>query len=266
MARTSIANADLGSSVRGKLNTLFCNPTAADPTTASDNTQGYDVGSTWFNTATGVFWECHDATTNAAKWQKIANGTAASFRTLSAVWYDLFDDAARGAGLSSFATDLYLFPFTIRERVTLTDIGVGITTLSAVGGGADVCMAGIYAHNAATARPTGAALASVTGLSTTATGGVSATLGAAVTFDPGTYWAAGQANNTTVRVLSVTQTTGADIATRIGSTLLANIARTATVQLVVSGNTYGTFPDLTAATFTENNSTARQPRLFGKVQ
>lgn len=42
----------------------------ADPLTSNDTTQGYQVGSLWFNTTAGALrlWSCRDNTAGAAKW------------------------------------------------------------------------------------------------------------------------------------------------------------------------------------------------------
>ncbi len=39
-----------------------------DPVVTNDNTQDYGVGSSWFNTATGIEWHCVSAGTGAAVW------------------------------------------------------------------------------------------------------------------------------------------------------------------------------------------------------
>jgi len=50
----------------------FSNMTATtNPTVNSDQTQGYSVGSTWFNTTTNVVYVCADAATGAAVWSQI---------------------------------------------------------------------------------------------------------------------------------------------------------------------------------------------------
>jgi hypothetical protein len=43
---------------------------SADPATGNDSTQGYGVGSIWFNTTAGAlrWWECRDSSVAAAKW------------------------------------------------------------------------------------------------------------------------------------------------------------------------------------------------------
>lgn len=43
---------------------------AANPGAVNDATQGYSVGSKWFNTSTKVWWRCVDATANAAVWSQ----------------------------------------------------------------------------------------------------------------------------------------------------------------------------------------------------
>jgi hypothetical protein len=42
--------------------------TNSAPTAANDNSQGYVIGSTWTDTATGVYYVCVDATVGAAVW------------------------------------------------------------------------------------------------------------------------------------------------------------------------------------------------------
>lgn len=251
----------------GGSSSIYVPPTAGsgDPTTAFDSSQGYYKNATYFNATSETAWICKDATVGAAKWQKLSNSLFPGYRG-GGVWYDLFDDQSRLAGVAAFNTDLYLFPFLIKEKVTLTDLGIGITTLSAVGSGGDVAMVAIYAHDQTVGRPTGAPLASVQGIATTATGGASVAIGSDLALDPGLYWGASQANNSTVRCLSVAQVSQADIATRIGSATIGNVGRLASIALVVSANTYGTFPNLTSATFTENNGSGRLARILGKTK
>jgi hypothetical protein len=47
------------------------NSASSDPATSNDNTQGYAVGSRWFNAATKSFWRCSDSATSAAVWQNL---------------------------------------------------------------------------------------------------------------------------------------------------------------------------------------------------
>lgn len=41
---------------------------AADPGATNDSTQGYSLGSKWYNTSTGIWWRCTSATAGAATW------------------------------------------------------------------------------------------------------------------------------------------------------------------------------------------------------
>jgi hypothetical protein len=43
-----------------------------NPASSNDNTQGYSVGSRWFNSTTGVEWLCTSSTTGAAVWVSMA--------------------------------------------------------------------------------------------------------------------------------------------------------------------------------------------------
>lgn len=49
------------------------NATGSDPLVSDDNTQGYSVGSQWFNTSSGVLWIASDVTTGAAVWVEQVN-------------------------------------------------------------------------------------------------------------------------------------------------------------------------------------------------
>lgn len=54
----------------------------SNPTAGADTTQGYSVGSLWFNTATGVGYTCTDATSTAAIWKNITDGAATTASNL----------------------------------------------------------------------------------------------------------------------------------------------------------------------------------------
>lgn len=246
---------------RTALGVFLNNVSATSPTTTDDNTQGYVAGSKWLNTTISTVFVCRDAATNAAIWEKIANGIFPGY--ISGNYYDFMDEATMN-GAGAVNGSLFLYPFMIKEKVTISALAARVTTLSAVGGGLDVVMIGIYAHKASTGRPIGNPLASVTGLSTTAVAGISGVLGSNVTLEPGIYWAAGQAANSTVRMASVINT-GKLMLNFIGSATLSNVMAASGYMLTTS-NTYGTFPDLTSAAFTESiNGSPQAFRIGGKV-
>ena len=43
----------------------------ANPAVTNDVTEGYGQGSTWYNTSTGKWWFCDDASEGAASWKVI---------------------------------------------------------------------------------------------------------------------------------------------------------------------------------------------------
>lgn len=43
----------------------------ANPAPTNDVTEGYGQGSTWYNTSTGKWWFCDDASEGAASWKVI---------------------------------------------------------------------------------------------------------------------------------------------------------------------------------------------------
>jgi hypothetical protein len=166
-------------------------------------------------------------------------------------WYQAIEGASVGAGAAIAANTIKLLPFVVYRPITVQGLAARVTTLS---GGGNFQLA-IYGHNAATGRPTSTALCSTGNISTAATG----TIGAAVTanrlLQPGLYWMAINQDNST----AVYQTLTAGVAQMtalIGSATLGNIASgagTASLGLSVS-QAFGTWPDLTSASFTENTT------------
>ena len=53
---------------------ILYNEDTVDPTVSNDNTEGYGIGSRWFNTATDAEFVCLDASTGAAVWQPTTDG------------------------------------------------------------------------------------------------------------------------------------------------------------------------------------------------
>ena len=50
------------------------NVATTNPLATSDSASGYSVGSRWLNTATGVIWDCFDASVGAADWNSGSGG------------------------------------------------------------------------------------------------------------------------------------------------------------------------------------------------
>lgn len=146
------------------------------------------------------------------------------------------------------ANSIRLLPFTISKPITVAQLGARVGTVSA----ASNFQLAVYGNNAITGRPTGAALCSTANLSAASLAAVSGTV-TNVLLPPGTYWMAINQDNSTAAYTTVS---GAEAQTAylIGSTTLANIISTAatTALLVTVTQTFGTWPDLTSASFAES--------------
>lgn len=163
---------------------------------------------------------------------------------VSGRWYLPNDGRAMTTGQQAVNAALWLTPFMVMAPVTISALGVKIATASAGGN----FMLGIYEA----ARPS-APRVSISGLSTTSTNGVIGTLGASVTLRPGLHYTAIEADNATVRFQSWT---GA-------YSHMGFLSGGADPSSIVSGqcdylltNTYGSFPDLTSATLTQNTTSS----------
>lgn len=178
-------------------------------------------------------------------------------------WIGTITRGSLGAGQTQGAGTLVLHPFLVYASVSVSELGFRVATVSAGG----MTMLGIYAHSATTGRPTGNALAGVTGLSTTTATTVSAVLGAPVTLAAGLYWAAYQPDNaTSTAAVPSSSNAMTDLNTLAGASTLATAmtAVNANAQFVFFTNTYGTFPDLTGGAFTDT-SNPRGAAVFFKV-
>lgn len=256
MTIAAVANGDTGAAVRTKLNTAFAdhikhNATTTSPGVGDDNTGGYQAGSRWLNTTTGQVWTCRSPATGAAAW--IMEDTSDHPGYVSGNWYHLQAGMSLAAGAALVTNTVRLIPFALKARVTLTQLGARLTTASASG---NIQLA-IYANNGATGRPTGNAVAATGNISTTATGPVAAAfVGGDTTIDPGIYWLAANADNSTV-ICQTYPTNQVHTGWMIGSSSQSNITNTATtgtLSLSVASQTFGTWSDLTSATFSEINT------------
>lgn len=168
---------------------------------------------------------------------------------ISGNWYPPYLIGAATGGSGGANANLTLALEYLPARLVLSALGVRILTASA--GNA---MLGIYSNNPITGRPTGPALAAVTGLSTAASATVTANLGANVALDPGFYWTASQMDNATA-TFTVSVLAGFSVNSVVGSSTAGNVAGVINAGIALStANTYGSFPDLTAASFAEGTA------------
>jgi hypothetical protein len=161
-----------------------------------------------------------------------------------------------GAGVSSStvgSNSIRCYPGFFYERSTIGALGARINTVSA-GGNLQVA---IYASNFTTHRPTGLPIASSASLSTTTAGAVSTTLNtsggsiALSTNGPQLLWWCSNFDNNTATA-NGSSGTPAMSALMGGTSTQANLQNTSAILSGVSTpQTFGTWPDLTSATFTD---------------
>lgn len=167
-------------------------------------------------------------------------------------WHRLGLPVSAAAGAALTTNSIHCAPFVQMIPETVAALGARITTLAASGNFQEA----IYANNPATGRPTGTALASTGSITTGSTGVVNAT--ATGTIPAGVNWECVNADNSTV-ILEATGSAVSVMASLIGSATQANISAGAGVAdlIVTTPQTFGTWPDLTSATWTEaSNSLA----------
>jgi hypothetical protein len=139
-------------------------------------------------------------------------------------------------------------PIMIEQSITISDILTRIGTTSA---GGNIQLA-VYASDASARYPTGPALGSSGSLSTASAATVSGTFAAPISLTPGLYWVGINADNSTAQTITLSNTPP-DMMSLIGATNVANVftSTTSTSLELRYSQTFGTWPDLTAASFTE---------------
>lgn len=156
----------------------------ADPTASNDATQGYAVGSGWFNTTTQVFWRAASVGAGAASWIPMQVNDHPGYRT--GEYYGTYEGAGGSATITPAIDLIYCYPYFVRENITLTALAIRVAT----GGTTSAFKAAIYANlrTGLRGRPTGAPLAvNNTGVATTSSTTI-VDLAMAATISPGVYW------------------------------------------------------------------------------
>lgn len=170
---------------------------------------------------------------------------------VTGTWYSTVPYATVAAGVAVPINTIKLVPFTISKPITISALGARVTTAATSGN----FQLAVYANAAATGRPTGNALCTTGNISSASTGAISATASCTGALTPGTYWGGVNSDNSTA-VFQITSGAALTGAYLIGSTTLANITASSTnVSYNLSvAQTFGTWPDLTSGSFTEQNS------------
>jgi len=161
-----------------------------------------------------------------------------------------------GSGLGSGT--IYYRPFYAGTSHTVGAVGAYLATASAGGN----CAFAIYANSPTTNRPTGATLASVSGVSTTTAGPIHGNVSLAVT-KGNWYWDAILCDNTTVTFTGNAGSGGLTDTWMVGSSSEANMNGNATNhynQFSSGSATYPTFPS--SPTVADNGQTANRTPIF----
>ena len=232
----------------GGAGTLNANTATGYPTSSSDLTQGYAIGSRWLVNATGEMFFCRDATAGAAVWNRA--DSADFFGYVAGRWYIPYGVSSAASGTPPGAGTMRLFPWVNKQRATLAAIGLRVTTVSA-GGNAQ---AALYAAAPGTKSPTGTPLVMTPSMSTATAAAVNVAV--SVQIDPGLYWYATNCDNGTAAFASLSN---GSLATQ----QILGAASEAGVVGITSGSlsfqysqTFGIWPDMTGVTLTEMVSNA----------
>jgi hypothetical protein len=165
-------------------------------------------------------------------------------------WYPMATVTASGAGVAAASGTVRLLPFTLRQPMTVSDLGARVTVV-----GVGSFQIAVYANNPATMRPTGAVLARTGDILSTSLAAVSGDItGANVALAAGVYWAAVNVDATSASATFTNPSAGFGLSgSLIGSETLANVSSAAgTVYLgLTTPMAYNSWDDITAATFTE---------------
>ena len=178
---------------------------------------------------------------------------------VSGNWY-IGDIGGYTAGAAPGLGSIRAYPFYLQQPVTINALGLRVTTLSAGGN----VQAAIYAHNSATGRPTGNALASTASMSTASAASVNSAVN--VTLPAGIYWFATNCDNATSAFAGISSGLSF-ISSTIGSATQSNVISASPngISGVTVSQTFGTWPDLTSATFTETTSGSTMPMVQFKA-
>lgn len=217
---------------------------AGGPSVSNDQTQGYSVGSLWANSNTAQLWIARSVATGAAVWTLLEFSDHPGYVVSN--WYVPYGNGNFTSGSAPSAGSIRLIPGYIKERITINALGLRITTASAGGN----VQAAIYAASATTKLPTGTPLVSSASMSTT-TSGANVSAAVSVQLEPGLYWFAINADNA-VAAYATPGTTPTFTASTIGSaTQASNLASGSGLIGLSATQAFGTWPDLTSATFAE---------------
>lgn len=200
-----------------------------DPAAANDLTEGYGIGSEWYNTQTGQMWKALSVASGAAQWMRLAPGPAWPPGTYRPPNYIYAVNDGQVA-----ANKLTMMPLLIHRRVTVDRIALWLVTGQA---GAEMRL-GLYRTDGFTDAPgTLFAEAGTVDLS----GGASLkTITMSWSLVPGQYWLA--ALNKSAGTLPTVRRAGGAVLGHVLGTDGNEIAGANAWRYLEAAQTYGSLP------------------------
>jgi hypothetical protein len=166
-------------------------------------------------------------------------------------WYLTHPGVTLSAGTALTVNRASFIPFFVGAPVTIQALGARVTTISAAGN----LQLAVYAADLSTFRPTGTALGSTGNLSTGTAANVSGAPGGGnFTLQPGLYFFGINCDNSTAVMQTVSGASGVWGGICGSGTLNTIWNSAANISAYVHTSlTFGTWGDLTGATWTESN-------------
>jgi hypothetical protein len=253
MAQITLQSTDQLTNSRADINSnftqVFPNVSASSDPSATDDVTNHPDGKLWLNTAKRQAHILLDGTDSAALWAPIGGPQVMGYLSGQSYLPPYPGYGVTAANNSISTTVLYFMaPFYLRQRITIADLWTRIGTA-----GSTSLQLALYANATATNRPTGNPVAKTGNIVTTGTGNISgATVGGNVTLDPGWYWPASMFGDTSCRPVNLSNT-NINSSVNVGTATKNEVwpaNNQCSIWVTVTGQTFGTWPDLSAASWT----------------
>lgn len=126
---------------------------ATDPTANDDSGDGYQVGTIWINTSTGVVFVARDVSAGAAVWEPLPADRLSI--NDNEFWTPFIDDHVQTGAIGG--NQLRLVGFRPKQRMIIDQFGPSVNTTD----GAINIKAGLWANHPTNRVPTGSPLATI---------------------------------------------------------------------------------------------------------
>jgi hypothetical protein len=220
------------------------NTAASDPGVSNDSSQGYVAGSVWFNTSTGSIWRCYSASGGAAIWDRQDYADHPGYIVGNFI---LPYSAGMTPGAALVTNIARFIPWVPKQNCSLTTLGARITTV-----GTTNLQLAIYTSDPTTKKPTGSQLGATGNIVNTSNVFVSGAFSGAVTVSVQAgqlYWLA--INNGDSACICYVPSVSGYPGWLLGSSNGGNIVAVPGLNAYTTPLTFGTWGDVTAASWTE---------------